>query len=342
MTLRKYLSEFGLNTYTSYKTIVPIEMLNQIQDNAKYHIYMILSTPRVLIEKENLCIKKDGITIFLKKIVDGNEIQYNLEKFKLLPNFDHSIVKVDVKYPYDKITFNIPEESLNEYYEKNKDKLGIVNKDSILNIKSFSIDSQFLLNQYYEKNGEKWGLEILYIGQSYGKDGQRLAQDRLASHSTLQKILTDCHSKYQDKRIYILLLEISAKLNSSFDGISKQYQVDDLEDNNHIKDVMSNLPKEKQIINITEAALINYFKPSYNVNFIDNFPCDNHAGYRQYYDLDYNCITVELDMEFDNIPMLNLFTSNNSIDNPFKFIEYNLFKDENRKNMYDIFQSKND
>ena len=34
----------------------------------------------------------------------------------------------------------------------------------------------------------------------------------------------------------------------------------------HLKKVCSDLPKEEQIINIVEAAMINYFKPEYNID----------------------------------------------------------------------------
>lgn len=40
MKERKYLSEFGLNVYTSYKSIIPIENLEFIKDSRKYHIYI--------------------------------------------------------------------------------------------------------------------------------------------------------------------------------------------------------------------------------------------------------------------------------------------------------------
>ena len=90
-------------------------------------------------------------------------------------------------------------------------------------------------------------------------------------------------------------------------------------------------------INITEAALINYFKPEYNVNFIDNFPDENHKGYKKYYDLDYNALSVELDLEFDHAPIIQLYTSTNRINSSFDFIRYQLFNDNERSNMYEIF-----
>ena len=51
-----------------------------------------------------------------------------------------------------------------------------------------------------------FGFEVLYIGQSYGKNGSRAALDRLRSHATLQEIslkgIPDGH------RLQLLLIEI--------------------------------------------------------------------------------------------------------------------------------------
>ena len=123
----------------------------------------------------------------------------------------------------------------------------------------------------------------------------------------------------------------------SFDGRSKEYMKTEEESDKHMKQVCCNLPEEDQVINITEAALINYFKPEYNINFVDNFPNENHKGYRQYYDLDYNSLLVELDLEFDHAPLIQLYTSTNRINSSFDFIRYQLFNDNESSNMYEIF-----
>lgn len=64
---------------------------------------------------------------------------------------------------------------------------------------------------------------------------------------------------------------------------------------------------------IVEAAMINYFKPEYNVNFVENFPDKNHKGYRQYFDLDYNMLTIEIDLSFDDAPSVQFYTSTNKV-----------------------------
>lgn len=124
----------------------------------------------------------------------------------------------------------------------------------------------------------------------------------------------------------------------SFDGISKVFTKSEDESLEHLKNVCSDLPQENQVINIVEAAMINYFKPEYNINFVENFPDENHRGYRQYFDLDYNSLTVEVDLDFDNTPSIQLYTDTNRIANSFDFIRYSLFNDNNRKSMYDIFE----
>jgi hypothetical protein len=93
----------------------------------------------------------------------------------------------------------------------------------------------------------------------------------------------------------------------------------------------------EQVINISEAAIINFFKPLYNEKFIDNFPLDSHQSYKQYYDLDYNALTVEIDMEFEDSPQIALVSSQNKISCVWDFVQYNLFNDPDRKSMYDIF-----
>lgn len=339
--MRKYISEFGLNVYTSYKTIIPVEHLSKVDNDAKYHIYMILSTPRVVIQKDSLEVENDGISFSLTQINNGEEKEYRIEKFSVLKDINHNDITFDIKYPYDQLQYKIDTKILREIYAKNDIlKRNKCSEEKFINHYNTPIDAQVFLNSYLYKNGLASRFEVLYVGQSYGNNGERIAQQRLSSHKTLQKILTDCHSKYRDKRIFILLLEMTPILNTSFDGISNKYSANEDEENEHFEKGIKHLPLYDQVINISEAALINYFKPEYNVNFVENFPSDRHKGYKQYFDLDYNCLTVELDLEFDYSPIVQLFSRNGEIKSSFDFIQYDLFNELSRKNMYDIFTTK--
>ena len=85
--------------------------------------------------------------------------------------------------------------------------------------------------------------------------------------------------------------------------------------------------------------LHNYFKPEFNVNCVENFPDEHHKGYKQYFDLDYNSLVVELDLEFDNAPLIQFYTQTNRINSSFDFIRYKLYNDNNRLSMYEIFKN---
>lgn len=313
--MRKYFAEFGLDVSTSYKTLIPVEHLEEVNDGHKYHIYFILSCEKIFIEPDSIVQTKNGIFLKLYRIEYGEKSYYPDAKFALDTRIDHNEIKLECKFPYTTLKVEIDDE------------------------KKVTIDSQVILN--CQQTCQPWMFNVLYVGQSYGKDGSRLAQERLLSHSTLQKILTDCNSKYPDKRIYIFLLELNPILNTTMDGISKVYSVSENDEQAHFKNVFDNPLKMNQIVNITEAALINYFKPHYNEKFVDNFPNTNHKGYTQYFDLDYHSLVVELDLEFDYpYPDIQFYSEANSIKSSWNFIEYNLHNDPNRSSMYELFSEK--
>lgn len=321
MKKRKYFSEFGLNVFTSFKTLVPVEQLEKIPNDKNYHIYGILSCPKITVDEKSLLSSEKGISFTLFENNNGDRKKIEYKNIIVNYSLDHSKMKLTSSYPFTKIKV---ENGDQEYLVRNK------NAPS-----EFEVDAQFL---YFSSSSAKViEFEVHYIGQSFGKKGERNAFSRLKSHSTLQKILTDFIVGRPDRRVYIILLEFTPQLMTFHDGLSGVYSTTSEENEKHIQDVLCDLPRYNQVINITEAALINYFKPEYNVNFVDNFPNKDHKGYEQYYALDYNSLTVEVDLEFDNFPLVQLYTENNRINTSFDFIKYNLFNDPKRLSMYDIF-----
>ena len=323
--MRKYIFEAGLNVFTSFKTLIPVEGLEDLskKDKHRYHIYGILSYDQAFFDTEKTKTTEKGIQVGLFTMSGGKK-EYELPLWTILPDLDHSKVELNISFTPTKMNVcRKDEDFLKRHPEFVHTELDIM--------------AQELFQCAAECFMQKQEFEVLYIGQAYGKDGNRTAFDRLEQHATLQKILTEYRNDHPDKHIYILLLEIQKQLAMSFDGRSKEYMKTEEESDKHMKQVCCNLPEEDQVINITEAALINYFKPEYNINFVDNFPNENHKGYRQYYDLDYNSLLVELDLEFDHAPLIQLYTSTNRINSSFDFIRYQLFNDNERSNMYEIF-----
>lgn len=325
MKARKYITEFGLNVYTSFKTIVPVEHLHTINDGHKYHIYMIMSAPKIIYDNKSIIKYKDKINVDLLRIESGQSELVKINGIFIDKELDHNLTEIKCPYPYDNIEVTIMDEDWLDKKRGSKEHISIaLNAQAAMNHFSYTFD--------------KWEFDVLYVGQAFGTDGERIATDRLKSHSTLQKILADYYSLHPDKRIFIFLLEFSPILRTSMDGLSTKFTATEEEEDNHFVEVFNNPLRKNQIINITEAAIINYFKPPYNIKFVENFPNKNHKGYTQYFDLDYNSIVVEFDLDFDMRQYIQLYTETNRINSSFDYISYNLFNDPNRKNMHEIFK----
>lgn len=153
--------------------------------------------------------------------------------------------------------------------------------------------------------------EVLYIGQSFG-DGDRTVLDRLMDHSTLQNILSEANYNSPDQDILLLLVEYAPpKLLLMIPPEStypKDYKVDDAEAQRVIDQRMdqisraASIPSSKVIslknqISIIEAALINYFKPPYNVKFVHRKPQPSHQHLLECYNEDFSALTIEINTE---------------------------------------------
>ena len=138
-------------------------------------------------------------------------------------------------------------------------------------------------------------VKILYIGQAQGEDGNRNAKNRLVSHSTLQKILADVNDYQINYDLRIISFGITENLmwtnltteETSNASLNDIYTLENNQFNFSIK--------FSDTINLVEAKLINYFKPSrYNKNYVKNFvPSKIHKSYKQYNKL-FNSMSISL------------------------------------------------
>ena len=331
---RKYMAEAGLAVSLNHFTLVPANMLSVIEESSpyKFHLYSILCGDKVYFdENETRIVTQNGETGL--KIGFFSVDENNNKHHFILPGFfsfdenktnklDYSKVRIEIVYPNDllKICIDDAEYFSEGGFDSNERKISAQN-----------LFFTFAIRMYKELK-----LKVLYVGQSYGTKGNRTAFSRLSAHSTYQKILSDLNEKYPNKALYIYLMEINYSIMASMDPTQETIKNEE-EDNAHLADVICNLPVENQVINITEAAMINYFKPEYNKMYVDNFPDKNHKGYKQYYDLDYNSLTVEVYPEFDDFPPIIMYSDAAELKTVFDFIEYRLYNDNKRKSMYDIF-----
>ena len=269
MPNRKYVSEFALNMIGTHRSLLQQKDLqwfidSGIEEEYPSHIYMITRHPRICIDDKSVKVSKDIIEMCFKI---QRQDTFEFQKYKFHNEFGTDEIEFQCPYPHSEFIF----------YTKQHEKI-FYGKSALL--------WAFIKNDFK--------LEVLYIGQSYGKQGERTAPNRLLCHSTLQSIYADSICSHPDKEIWIILWHFEPLTICSFDGRHKVYEATFEQDKEHMYTVLNKLITEQQMINFTEAALIKYFKPFYNDKFKYNFPNQAHKTYAECYDIDLNAVIVEL------------------------------------------------
>lgn len=245
-------------------------------DNNPCNIYFILRRPKVTVDPDSIKINGKKAEFNLLLHLNGQ-----IDVISLVVEFKHASSKIEsfTQYPYNILAFRDQRNAL------------MVARPSSL------IDSDLVLNN---TETEDLDYEILYIGQAYGKDGNRTAFDRLAKHETLQKIYSHSLTSYPDSDIWIMLADFSQQsmlLSAPLDLVKPNEADKKIEDEKvkHMFDNNGISITEKQRINFIEAGLIKYFEPEYNQKFKGNFPSSRHSSYSECYELDIRALNIELD-----------------------------------------------
>jgi hypothetical protein len=274
------------------------------------HIYFIISRPRIAIIPEK-CEFNDLIKLVFRV---QNGFSFEEKIIFLKPIEETTNYRIESEFPHSK------------FYMFNGNKQILYAKSALY----YAMHSR--------EYAEEFNSELLYIGQSYGKEGERDSTSRLKNHSTLQKIYSEAIQNNPDKEIWLNLLSFTRELHTSFDGTNKLNRRHKNEVENASK-IMSKFVKnelnEKEIINFTEASLIKYFKPKYNIMFKDIFPSIDHKSYQECIELDVNSVGFQLDTDCINT---KLFTEH--IKPSFlNMASFTLKSKENRRNLFDIIDT---
>ncbi|MEJ7808158.1 MAG: hypothetical protein WKG03_19825 [Telluria sp.] len=125
--------------------------------------------------------------------------------------------------------------------------------------------------------GKETSLEVLYVGQGFGKKGERLATDRLSAHSTLQRIMAETMLEKPSDEILLLLFryEHSRNILSTAGDMSVEPSASSQDEREHmLKSGALHLDRRTRIM-LAEATLINYFMPKFNIMHKDSFQPSN-------------------------------------------------------------------
>lgn len=307
MAHRKYISEFGLNMMTDYIALLQQEHLHQIDDSDfKPHIYLVTRRPRITLVPESVIVTEEKVQgRFQKQVKD----QFVSIPFEIKNYFGSAKVSLLCEYPYTEYAF----------IDESGNKLACGKCALLLS----TIDPKLL---------HHLDLEVLYIGQSYGKAGERIASGRLRNHSTLQGIYAEAIKNSPDQDIWLVLSTFEALMLASFDGRHKEYGTSFDEDTEHIHKITHTDISEQQKINFTEASLIKYFQPPYNTIYKNSFPNPAHSTYSECYDIDLNAVNVEVQTEYLGIRLWSEIVKPKWV----HLCSFPLHSSEDRKSMFDF------
>lgn len=209
------------------------------------------------------------------------------------------------------------------------------------------IPIEMMINYFYLANNNTFNnflesdvfdYEILYIGQSIGKEGQSNAYKRIMKHEKLQQILSDLVENEPYNEIFTILFSIDSPyffgtMDGKFCNDQSKNNVDSL------KNFINNdRLSKKEIISITEACLIRYFCPPYNTFLKNKFPNGDEKLLQKCrkYDVNSVLVVINTNISMNNCMMkVNLFSQ--KIDRNFDHrAKIQLHKDDNRINFENI------
>lgn len=277
---RKYLTEYAISYMNSFTAMVTPDQLmgggklstEQEQRLSNCHIYIIAARPAVRFDPESIKHENDQFSGVLIYKVMGEERRLPFDDYKW--KLEDDATQLVCPYPHLQVHAQNPEGKGVTYMPAN----------AIATLYSQSDIASTDLNAF----------QVLYVGQAIG-DGSRRALDRLASHSTLQKILALAPYEHPDQEIMLFMYEFDhAQVVSSMDGRAKGAISTDENESRILKTIQAP-PEKRQKIGMIEAALIRYFQPKYNEKFKIKFPSTKLKVLKSCYELDISGLIVELD-----------------------------------------------
>lgn len=235
------------------------------------HIYLICRSPKILLDVTNSEISLKKITFNFYTNLNGIRKDIFVSTIN---KSDQLITELECPYPYN--TFKA--------FSENR----MFHSEGKTNLLFRYLTAQ---NEIYY---DELNLEVLYVGQAFGKNGKRITVDRLKVHEKAQKIYYDTQNKFPDYEVWFLSLTFEPILMTVFDPHTF-YNPDLMdEDLEHQLKIESTPISFDQQITILEAALINYFDTSeFNKEYLD-FPSKSHISYNEVYNLDFNSVGFEL------------------------------------------------
>jgi hypothetical protein len=267
----------GLNFYSSEvvlfnpKDLDLDETKNFIKTN-KYHIYIVCKRKKVFFESSE--IEGEFCKTTLYYLDDKHEkkfLRYKHPNTLIINDFQNGYYDVDL------------------------------NGQKNLKIRDFLMISNFcyLENDIIGNSVEKplpSDLEVLYIGQAFGRTERKTIDYRISNHDKVQKIALDILDKGSNEEVLIIGLKIKNNdLGTSIVTIDSKTKAPTIKDLQDLGAKASKRITEGQEITVFEASLIKYFHPVLNTEYKETFPSPDFTSYDEIFETDFNYSAMTID-----------------------------------------------
>lgn len=270
--------KLGLNFYSSRICIFNPGDLEQSEVQAeiesdKYHIYLICKRKKIHFESS---VEKDRVgytTLFY--LNDKFEKEYLYYKHSL------SELKInEVKDGYYNVDINLHK--------------GVLVRDYLM-INNFAFLVDDIVGESV-KTPLPSDLEVMYIGQAFGRKETKKIDYRIVNHEKIQKIALDILNKSSNEEVLIIGVKVETNdLSTSIVTINSKTKRPKLESILQLRDKAAKRITEGQEITVFEASLIKYFQTGLNTEYKETFPSPDFKSYKEIYetDFDYSAMTID-------------------------------------------------
>lgn len=273
---------------------------NEIKD---YTIYWIFGTSKRRITH----LKSYGLNRYILHIYNYETgitqcVDFTLDNI-FPPSFASIFTKITIKIVSNGfyISFLIPESCINCISEP--DFINLIKIHFNKGNDGFSLElSVYQLIRVLELDTHEQ-LDLLYIGKSNSKKNKYNIFSRLKSHSTISKIERDRILSNPGKETLIMITSFQSKM---FLKAQKNFGLILGESKWENYELIKNVHEKQEMILLLEAILINYFKPSYNKEYIEELGSD-YKIYNGFKAEQVNPIKVLLNLSYEK-EMLQLKT----------------------------------
>lgn len=278
MISRKYSAEGGLELFSSGATMLQPTDIYHLAKDDETRKALIGCNIYIVARRRRISIATDSLRIENQQIRGDFLVQYG-HGYERFP-FKHGLKLAD--YITSVEVGGYPQYGI--YYRAS-------NGETVrMPIFRFMADCEYDLDDNDD-------LEVLYVGKGYGKNGERLALDRLQHHEKLQRVLADTLHEQPDHEVLLLLFRYEHYKNhsSSSGDFSVEPTATEKEDSDYLQTVMNAKFSRRNRVLLAEAGLIRYFEPKYNKIYKKTFPSKKQKVLQELLALDFSGLTVQVD-----------------------------------------------